>query len=123
MVKPDVNTRYIVHATTEEGCGTSDSMDVLVMNDSYIDVPNAFTPGSGPNGTIKPVHLGTATLKSFMIYNRWGVKMYESKDINSGWDGKFNGEPQPLGVYVYTIEATTPTGRTFTKQGNITLIR
>jgi gliding motility-associated-like protein len=122
IMRPDVNTRYFVNARTEEGCSISGTVDVIVIPDSYIDVPNAFSPG-GPNGTLKPVHLGNATLKSFAVYNRWGVKMFETKDLNTGWDGKYNGEPQPMGVYIYSVEAVTPSGKTFTKQGDVTLFR
>ncbi|MBL7719322.1 MAG: gliding motility-associated C-terminal domain-containing protein, partial [Flavipsychrobacter sp.] len=53
----------------------------------------------------------------------WGTKMYETNDINQGWDGNFNGKPQPIGVYVYTVEASTPKGKRLVKQGNVTLIR
>jgi gliding motility-associated-like protein len=123
IATPGVNTRYFVTATTEFGCMAVDSIDVYVALDSYIDVPNAFSPGTGPNNTIKVVHLGDATLKSFVIYNRWGAKVFESSDINHGWDGRMKGEPQPMGVYVYMVEAVSPTGRKFVKQGNITLIR
>ncbi len=123
IAKPDVNTRYIVNARTEEGCKVTDSINVIVIPDSYIDIPNAFSPGSGPNGKLKPVHLGTATLKSFTVYNRWGAKMFETKDLDAGWDGSFNGEPQPIGVYVYSIEAVTPAGRILNKKGDVTLIR
>jgi gliding motility-associated-like protein len=121
IAKPEVNTRYFVTTTTESGCSASDTIDVLVAPDSYIDMPNAFTPGS--KSTLKPIRLGDATLKSFTIFNRWGQKMYESSDINQGWDGRYKEEAQPMGVYIYTIEAVTPAGRKFTKQGNITLIR
>jgi gliding motility-associated-like protein len=123
IASPAVNTRYIVTATTEFGCSAVDSIDIYVSLDSYIDVPNAFTPGTGPNNTIKVVRLGTATLKSFTIFNRWGTKVFESADIDQGWDGRFKGEPQPMGVYVYMVEAVTPSGRKFVKQGNITLLR
>ncbi len=121
VAKPEVNTRYIVKAKTENGCTTVDSIEVLVMPDSYIDVPNAFTPGN--KSVLKAVRVGDATLKNFSIYNRWGIKVFETADINSGWDGTYNGEAQPMGVYVYTIEAVTPAGRRFNKQGNITVIR
>ncbi len=121
IAKPEVNTRYFVVGTTEAGCVASDTIDVLVAPDSYIDMPNAFVPGR--NSLLKPIHLGDATLKNFSIFNRWGLKVYESSDINTGWDGRYNGEPQPMGVYIYTIEAVTPAGRRFTKQGNVTLIR
>src|SRR5690606_13127247 len=66
--KPEVNTRYIVQGVTEGGCVTTDSIEVLVQPDSYIDVPNAFTPGSRPNAVLKVVHKGIASLKNFTIY-------------------------------------------------------
>lgn len=121
--KPDVNTRYIVQGVTEGGCVATDSIEVFVAPDSYINLPNAFTPGSNPNKLLKVVHNGMATLKNFTIYNRWGVKVFETSDISAGWDGMFNGEPQPMGVYIYTIEGKTSSGKTVNKQGNITLIR
>lgn len=123
VAQPDVNTRYIVTAHTESGCYITDSIEVLVMPDSRLDVPNAFVPGNGENGKLKIVRLGTANLKRFAVYNRWGVEVFRTADINDGWDGRFNGEPQPMGTYIYAIEATTPSGRTFTKQGNVTLVR
>jgi gliding motility-associated-like protein len=121
--KPEVNTRYVVNAKTESGCTSSDSITVLVSPESILNVPNAFTPGSEPNGTFKVLRRGDATLKTFSIYNRWGLRVFETSDINKGWDGTYNGQIQPMGVYVYSIEAVTPTGHKFTKQGNITLIR
>ena len=121
VASPLVNTRYIVTAVTEANCSVTDSIDIIISAESMIDVPNAFAP-NGRN-LFKPVRLGDVQLKNFSIYNRWGSKVYESSDINEGWDGKFNNEPQPMGVYIYTIEAITPTGRKFTKQGNITVIR
>jgi gliding motility-associated-like protein len=121
VAKPEVNTRYIVTSKTENGCSVTDSIEVLIAPDSYIDVPNAFAPG-GKN-TLKAVRLGDATLKSFVIYNRWGNKVFETSDINIGWDGKYKENAQPTGVYVYTIEAVTPAGRKFTKQGNVTMLR
>ncbi len=122
-VNPKVNTRYIVHGRTEAGCTVTDSMDVLVMNDRYLGLPNAFTPGRRANGSLKIVRRGMANLKSFAVYNRWGTKVFETSDINEGWDGTFNGEMQPMGVYIYTIVAVTPSGKTENKQGNVTLIR
>jgi gliding motility-associated-like protein len=121
IAKPEVNTRYVVRATTEFGCTTTDSIDVLVSADSEVEFPNAFTPGH--NSKLKVLHLGEARLKSFVIFNRWGQKMFETNNIAEGWDGTYNGEPQPIGVYIYTIEAESFTGRKINRQGNVTLIR
>jgi len=123
VATPEVNTRYYVDAAAESGCTTRDSIDILIAPDSYLDVPNAFTPGSAPNDIFKVVYKGNATLKSFAVYNRWGLKLYETNDITKGWDGNYNGKPQPIGVYVYTVEAYSPKGKKLVKQGNVTLIR
>jgi gliding motility-associated-like protein len=121
VASPDVNTRYHVVGTTEAGCKATDSMDIYVAYDSYITVPNAFTPGSG--SLLKLLHLGNVTLKNFAIYNRWGIKVYETSDINAGWDGTYNGVAQDQGVFVYTVDAVTAKGKNIHKQGNITLLR
>lgn len=120
---PKLNTTYYVRGVTDAGCVAEDSIYIFVSPDSQIDIPNAFVPGRGDNNTFKPVHLGTATLKSFTIYNRWGAKMFETTNIEEGWDGNFSGQPQPLGVYVYVLEAVTANGKVITKQGNVTLVR
>jgi gliding motility-associated-like protein len=122
-VKTDVNTKYTVTGMTESGCVVTDEVNVLVMDESLIEVPNAFSPGNGANGKFKVLRRGDATLKSFTIFNRWGAKVFETSDINAGWDGTFNGEAQPMGVYIYTIDAVSVTGKRITKQGNVTLVR
>jgi gliding motility-associated-like protein len=123
VASPKVNTRYYVEARSESGCIISDSIDVLVNTESVLDVPNAFIPGTDVNKEFKIVKKGTATLEYFRVFNRWGQMVFETKDIDKGWDGTFNGEPQPIGVYVYMVEAFTGTKERFYKQGNVTLIR
>lgn len=123
IASPAVNTRYYVTASTEAGCSATDSIDINVASDSYIDVPNAFTPGSQPNAILRIVHRGTVAVKTFKVYNRWGAEMFSTTNVNDGWNGMLNGEPQPMGVYVYVVDAITPSGRRFYKQGNVTLIR
>lgn len=121
LVSPSVRTRYFVTATTEHGCVVVDSMDVLV-EETTLDMPNAFAP-AGANKLFKPSRRGIAQLKEFSIFNRWGNKVYSSTNIEEGWDGTFNGKPQPTGVYVYVIEAVTDKGVPFSKKGNVTLLR
>lgn len=123
VATPRVNTRYFVHSTTEAGCVSTDSIYVMVSQKSAIDVPNAFAPGSGVNNEFRVAHAGLAGLKSFRVFNRWGTLMFQTKDIEKGWDGRFNGEPQPMGVYVYMVEATGVEGQVLSKSGNVTLIR
>lgn len=118
---PEVRTRYFVTAVTEQGCVLKDSLYVLVEETTW-DMPNAFAP-TGYNSLFRPAIRGLASLKQFVIFNRWGNKVYSGTDINSGWDGTFNGQPQPAGVYVYLIEGVTDKGNVLHKQGNVTLLR
>lgn len=125
IASPDVRTRYYVDAITEQGCTTRDSIDIVVNLESIFQVPNAFVPGNAQvnNGTFKIVRRGEVELLRFTIYNRWGNKVFETTDINQGWDGRFNGEAQPAGVYVYIIEGRLNTGRVVSLKGNVTLLR
>jgi gliding motility-associated-like protein len=123
IADPPVNTRYFVTAVTESGCIAKDSIDVIRKDESVLGLPNAFTPGSAPNDILKLNKSGIATLKLFKVFNRWGNVMFETTNINDGWDGTYNGKPQPMGAYVYMIDAVTNSGKRFTKQGNVTLIR
>lgn len=122
IFSPEVRTRYFVTATTEQGCVVRDSIDVLV-EETVIDMPNAFAPGKGAIPVFKPALRGLAELTGFSVYNRWGNKVFHTTNIKEGWDGTYNGQPQPVGVYIYQIEAVTNTGKHFRKTGNVTLIR
>lgn len=125
IASPSVSTRYFVTATTENGCAYTDSVDVLVSPESIIELPNAFTPGSGTsiNDELRILLRGVANLNSFRIFNRWGQEVFSTTDINQGWNGQYKGKIQPMGVYVYVIDAVTQSGKRFYKQGNVTLIR
>lgn len=110
---------------TKNGCATTDS--VQVFKDCYIDVPNVFTPnGDGTNDYFFPRQfLGRSVAKFKMIvYNRWGQIVFETTSPNGrGWDGKFNDEDQPQGVYIYLIEASFTNAASEKYQGNVTLLR
>ena len=120
VAQPLLDTKYLVNAQTEAGCKISDSISIYMADDSWVNIPNGFMPKNGP---FKVVHIGRATLKSFTIYDRWGVKMFESTDVNEGWDGTYNGKPQPAGVYIFVVEAYSAKGVRFYKKGNVTLLR
>lgn len=125
LAQPSVTTRYFVTARTEDGCTTTDSVDVVVSSESLLDVPNAFSPGPGTsnNDNLHVIVKGLVTLNSFKVFNRWGQLVFSTTDIREGWNGQLNGKPQPLGTYVYVIDAVSASGKRFYKQGNVTLLR
>jgi len=123
IASPGISTEYTVTGTTEYGCIATDSIRIIVDPQSLLHLPNAFTPGNGTNSEFKIIKDGIATLNYFRIFNRWGNVVFETTDINQGWDGTWNGTPQPFGVYVYVVQAVTNEGTIFEKHGNTTLIR
>jgi len=58
------------------------------------------------------------------IFNRWGEVIFETNDSTIGWDGTFNNQTVPNGIYMWKLEAVDAiTNTTIEKQGHITLIR
>ncbi len=127
--QPKTPTMYHLNVSNSYGCQGQDSVLVKV---SYppLSMPNAFTPnGDGTNVIIRPGG-GYMVNFEYRIYNRWGELIFQTNDPEKGWDGTHhaNGEPQPVGTYVYYVRATVrkeETGELAQKtlKGNITLIR
>jgi large repetitive protein len=57
------------------------------------------------------------------IFNQWGQEITVITDKSRGWDGRFKGRPQPVGVYVYTLRVVLTDGKAITMKGNISLLR
>ncbi len=94
-----------------------------IIPDIYI--PNSFTPnGDGKNDVFKVVSLYEFSEFKLSIYNRWQGLLFDSDDINIGWDGTYKGKPVPLGVYVYQLTATIKdTGEQRKITGRVTVVR
>jgi gliding motility-associated-like protein len=105
------------------GCDSTICRDVEATIVPLVDVPNAFTPQSGDiNSVIRVQGFGIAKMQ-FIIWNRWGQKVFETNNYLQGWDGKVKGTVQPMDVYIYTLNVEFSDGTKTTKKGDITLIR
>lgn len=96
---------YAVQVTNQ--CGSAQSEITLEVKDCYCQLflPDAFTPdGDNLNETFKPVVDCRLEAYRMRIYDRWGGLVFESKDINSGWEGNAGGFQAPTGIYVVKIE-------------------
>ncbi len=123
-VTPQLGTMYIVTATSEYGCVAYDSVFIKVTSQGQIHIPNAFTPDGSTNQIFKIIPEGLSSLNHFRIFDRWGNKVFETSNLDEGWDGSLNGAAQPTGVYVYDIQAVSNNaGHILNKTGNVTLIR
>jgi gliding motility-associated-like protein len=110
-------------AINAAGCADTFCQDVRAIVAALVDVPNAFTPQSGDvNSKIFVKGFGITKIK-FIIWNRWGQKVFETNDKNIGWDGKYRGAIQPMDVYAYTLDVEFFDGTKTTKKGDVTLIR
>jgi large repetitive protein len=86
-------------------------------------VPNAFTPNGDITNDILYVRSSSAISIVFKIFNQWGQQIFESESLTRGWDGRFKGRDQPVGVYVYVLKAEMRSGKTIEKKGSVTLVR
>lgn len=123
---PLEETEYTLRIYDDAGC-YDERYSYLIMIDpsTTVDVPDAFTPnGDGVNDIIFPFGWGNDQLLEFSIYNRWGVRVFHATDALVGWDGKFEGEPQPVDSYVYVVTMKTYNeGEILKKEGTIRLMR
>lgn len=127
-VSPSSTTSYFVRGINVQLCSGYDTIEVCVnpYNDTVaLAIPNAFTPNKdGLNDIFKILGSERLTLGVFRIFNRWGGMLFETNNIEKGWDGMYNEREQPLGTYVYYIEAiNTVNGRTHKYTGTVTLLR
>lgn len=88
-----------------------------------IFVPNAFTPnGDGKNDVLYVYSTNIKTM-TLTIVDQYGEIIFRSNSQASGWDGTYKGSKQPVGVYMYMVEAVMNDGTTVKKNGSVTLLR
>ncbi|RFM26124.1 hypothetical protein DXN05_21190 [Deminuibacter soli] len=85
-------------------------------------MPNSFTPNSdGKNDYFKPYGNNIASFELY-IFTQFGSEVYHSSDTR-GWDGRGNGQIEPVGVYIYVVKIKLNNGTTISKKGDVNLIR
>ena len=119
---PDADIVYVVTYTDQAGCVATDQVIVDVQN-SAIYIPDVFTPnGDGQNDEFGIFGLGIRQVE-WRVFNRWGEKVFETRNPADGWNGVYKGKEQPVGVYVYFALITLENGKTENYQGSVTLLR
>lgn len=107
----------------EAGCEDVTCKNIQAIVHNLADVPTGFSPnGDGTNDKVYVKGYNIETI-DFKIYNRFGNLVFSTRDKNEGWDGTYNGVPQEMDAFGYTLEVTFRDGTSATKKGNITLIR
>ena len=91
--------------------------------DPRVFIPNAFLPGQINTLFIPVTTFVNFTEYEFSIFNRWGLQVFSTTDVNIGWDGTDRGKKCELGVYVYLLRFKSSKGEYIDFKGSVTLLR
>ncbi len=118
------DTRFTLVVQDFAGCTGYDTVFVKVYEGPTYYVPNAFTPnGDGLNDIFRAIPVGIASTDWFRVFNRYGQVVFETNQWLKGWDGRYQGKDQPVGVYIWIVKGKDRLGRTVEEKGTVTLIR
>jgi len=129
LAKPATTTSYIVLVMAPDSCFATDTVTVTVKppcdGSDVVYVPTAFSPNGDGLNDVLYLHQKELCLNNFtfMIFDRWGEKVFETTSIQNGWDGTFHGKPMEAGVFAYSLQVQFTDGTSGVKKGNITLLR
>ncbi len=115
--------RVCLEVRSKEGCIDSICKFVDAEIHAAIDVPTGFTPNGDGNNDVLYVRGAAVATLDFKVYNRWGQLVFETTNINKGWDGIYKGKPQEMEAYGWTLSASFIDGTVVNKAGNVTLMR
>ena len=110
IASPAVTTDYCLTVFVS-GCSDTACVRVTVADTlpatiecGTIFIPNSFTPGNNDNlnDAFKPI-AGCVHDYDFIIFNRWGEKIFETSDANEGWNGYYKNKMSKQDVYIYKI--------------------
>lgn len=127
VASPEYNTLYTVKAKNDDGCIDQTDVRIIVIrpkcNEEDVYFPNIFSPNDDHENDILRIRSNFLESIELYIYDRWGEKVFETKDINNWWDGTYKGVKLPPDVYGYYFIATCVDGNKYSKKGNVTLVR
>lgn len=116
---------YWLQGTGQQGCTGRDSILIGTKQCAYgFFMPSAFSPNNdGRNELCRPLLFGKVVKYHFIIFNRWGQKVFDTHDHSSGWDGKINGQPAVTGTYVWSCSYQLNNKVAENKKGTVLLLR
>ncbi|NBT07958.1 MAG: PKD domain-containing protein [Chitinophagia bacterium] len=106
-------------------CKVEDIYKMDVSDLVVVSIPKAFTPNNDNLNDILKIEYG-AGLKTFhflKIFNRWGNIVFQTTNLNQGWDGNYNGIPQEMDAYTYFMSYITYKDEPVSKTGSFILLR
>ena len=84
----------------------------------------AFTPNGDGINDLWLITNGNCLISAVaQVFNRYGAKVFESKDYKNNWNGTWDGKPLADGTYYYVISYKLVNGKTVFEKGNVTILR
>jgi gliding motility-associated-like protein len=123
QVYPTQNRCYVAEAVNEFGCSVTDDVCIEMTNDFTVFIPNTFTPNNDGKNDMFLVYGENISEVSMEIYDRWGMKLFESHDPYIGWDGRYRGEICQVGTYTYIIRYTGLDRKKYMRNGHVNIIK
>ncbi len=123
------NGLLLVEITDENGCISTDSLNIFIDEETNIYIPNIFSPESQSGNEKMWIYLSSVNVKVFdlSIFDRWGNLVIFHAEIsgkqNIIWDGQYRGEDAEQGVYFFTAKVVDATNQEKLISGHITLLR
>lgn len=115
-----------LNANNEYNCPDQAHLVVNVKPSFELFVPNAFTPdGDEFNNTFTASGYGILETDFTMeIYDRWGELIFESHNMQIGWDGSYAGSERVQdGTYTWVIRFKDLTNTLHERNGHLSLLR
>ncbi len=115
---------YSVAVSNQYGCTEDDEIELIDSCPHYVFVPNAVSPNEDRlNDLFVKVWNFTPKDYIFSIYNRWGELLFETNDLNAGWDCRFNGELVQQDIYLYKITYYDTDKKWYEMRGTFYVVR
>jgi gliding motility-associated-like protein len=115
---------FAVTVMDANGCIVIDSIFISLSETSTLYVPNSFTPGTG-DGFNDIFRVKYTNISDFhiLIFDRWGEIIFESKEVDFGWDATYRGKVVQDGIYIYKISALGKDNVAYDLTGHVTVIK
>ncbi len=126
ILRPYKSVTYsLTRIDTLTGCKVEDVYNVDVSSEIVVAIPKAFTPnGDNLNDLLKVEYgAGLKTFNQFAVFNRFGKIVFQTNNLNRGWDGRYNGIDQDMDAYTYLIDYITYKEERIKKTGSVLLMR
>ncbi|MCX6290511.1 MAG: gliding motility-associated C-terminal domain-containing protein [Bacteroidetes bacterium] len=104
-------------------CFTTRQLTITITHENKVFIPDAFSPNGDQKNDLFRIRGNNLFSARLTVFDRWGEKLYDSENMDDGWDGTWNGEKMSSGVYSYVATIVYKDGTYSQKTGSIALIR